>query len=121
MNKSATNHRGSFRNDIWSKAVAVLPEDDRLYIDFSNPDKLENIAKLHELAHISKRKCVEKRWKYKRSSGETVIFRDLFEKVIKWIDAFKLVGDNAVQYDPVHAALPWAGVRFVLEVSMTQN
>jgi hypothetical protein len=41
---------------------------------------------------------------------------DLFGKVIKWIDLFKQVRDTAVQYDPVHAALPWAGVRFLLQV-----
>jgi len=45
-----------------------------------------------------------------------VIFVDLFGKIIKWIDLFKQVGDVAVQYDPVHAALPWAGVRFLLQV-----
>jgi hypothetical protein len=59
---------------------------------------------------------MEKRWRYIRKTGETVILRDLFDKVIKWIDLFKQVGDVAVQYDPAHAALPWAGVRFVLQV-----
>lgn len=34
----------------------------------------------------------------------------------RWIDHFKEVVDVAVQYDPVHAALPWAGVRFLLQV-----
>jgi hypothetical protein len=29
---------------------------------------------------------------------------------------FKQVGDVAVQYDPAHAALPWAGIRFLLQV-----
>lgn len=41
---------------------------------------------------------------------------DLFRKIVKWIDLFKQVGDTVVQYDPVHAALPWAGVRFLLQV-----
>ena len=27
-----------------------------------------------------------------------------------------IVGDMAVQYDPVHAALPWALIRFLLKV-----
>ncbi|GLA12779.1 hypothetical protein AnigIFM62618_008735 [Aspergillus niger] len=29
------------------------------------------------------------------------------------------VADAAVQYDPVHAALPWAGVRFLLQLTFT--
>ena len=29
---------------------------------------------------------------------------------------FKEIGDIAVQHDPVHASLPWADVRLLLEV-----
>ena len=43
--------------------------------------------------------------------------RDIFEKIIVWVDKFKALGDVAVQYDPAHASLPWAGVRFLLQVS----
>lgn len=41
---------------------------------------------------------------------------DLFGKIVKLVDLFQQVGDPAVQYDPVHAALPWAGVRCLLQV-----
>jgi hypothetical protein len=43
---------------------------------------------------------MDKRWRYTRKSGETIILRDLFEKVIKWTNVSKDVGDMAVQYDP---------------------
>lgn len=33
------------------------------------------------------------------------------------MEKFKGVGDVAVQYDPGHAALPWAAIRFLLQVS----
>jgi len=49
-------------------------------------------------------------------NDEDVILRDLFGKMAKWVNKFKEVGDVAVQYDPVHAALPWTGVRFLLQV-----
>jgi hypothetical protein len=62
---------------------------------------------------------MDKRWRYTRKTGETVILRDLFEKIIKWMNVFKEAGDMAAQYDPVHAALPWAGVRLLLQVSRT--
>ena len=32
------------------------------------------------------------------------------------MNKFKEVGDIAVQYDPGHAALPWAAIRFFLQV-----
>ena len=44
--------------------------------------------------------------------------RDVCEKTVKWIRLFVQVGDAAVQYDPTHAALPWAGVRFLLQIAI---
>lgn len=43
------------------------------------------------------------------------------EKIIIWLDKFKAVGDMAMQYDPAHASLAWAGVRFLLRVSLSSN
>ncbi|KAI5790570.1 hypothetical protein FPQ18DRAFT_277531, partial [Pyronema domesticum] len=39
-------------------------------------------------------------------------------KLLGWMDRFKEIGDIIVQFDPVHAALPWAGFRFLLKVCM---
>jgi len=36
---------------------------------------------------------------------------------VEWVKKFRDVGDVVVQYDPTHAALPWAGVRLLLQVS----
>ncbi len=74
---------------------------------------------LDHLCKVAKRKekeCAEKRWRFELH-GRKIIMRDVVHKVVKWLDLFKQVGDVAVQYDPGHAALPWAGVRFFLEVS----
>ncbi|RYP43836.1 hypothetical protein DL768_009643 [Monosporascus sp. mg162] len=105
-------------NDPWALAVAQLHDEDRRNIDFGRPDKLNALADLHALTEKSKQECIKKRWKYTRKSGETVILRDVFDKIVRWIDIFKQVGDVAVQYDPVHAALPWAGIRFVLQIAV---
>jgi ankyrin repeat domain-containing protein 50 len=59
--------------------------------------------------------CEEKRWKF-NINGRQIILRDVAEKVIVWINKFKEIGDVAVNFDPIHAALPWAGVRFLLQV-----
>jgi hypothetical protein len=37
---------------------------------------------------------------------------------MKWVIKFREVGDMAAQYDPAHAALPWAGVRVLLQVAI---
>ena len=44
------------------------------------------------------------------------MLRDVAEKIVHWVNKFKEIGDVAVNFDPVHASLPWAGVRFLLEV-----
>lgn len=44
--------------------------------------------------------------------------RDRAEKILEWVDKFKQVGDIAIQYDQAHAALPWAGIRFILQVCL---
>ena len=107
--------------DLWALAEAQLNDEDRRNINFSRPDKLELLADLHALTEKSKQECIKKRWKYTRKSGETVILRDVFDKIIRWIDIFKQVGDTVVQYDPVHTALPWAGIRFVLQVCVARS
>ena len=54
-------------------------------------------------------------WKVKFREEE-VVLRDFGMKVLRWVDKFKQIGDIVVQYDPAHAALPWAGFRFLLQV-----
>ena len=48
-----------------------------------------------------------------------VFVRDILERVAFWLDKLKSVGDVISSFDPVHLALPWAGVRFLLVVTCT--
>lgn len=68
-----------------------------------------------------KQRCMDKRWKYTKHNGDVVILRDVFEKMAGWVNKFKEVGDMAVQYDTAHAALPWAGIRLLLQVAINDT
>lgn len=103
-------------NDLWARAAEQLPDDVKRNINFSRPDHLNILAELHRDIESSKQEAINSRWKFTRKSGETVILRDVFEKIVRWIDVFKQGGDIVIQYDPAHAALPWAGIRFILQV-----
>ncbi|KAH7076544.1 hypothetical protein BKA63DRAFT_510284 [Paraphoma chrysanthemicola] len=105
-------------NDLWAEAAAQISEEDRRNINFSRDDRLQLLEELHAEAEISKQKSLERRWKFTRKSGETVILRDVFAKIVRWIDTFKQIGDVAVQYDPGHASLPWAAFRFILQLAV---
>ena len=50
--------------------------------------------------------------------GKTVNLSDIAEKVTLGLDRFKAVADVAVNADPVHIGLPWAGIRLLIEVYM---
>ena len=59
--------------------------------------------------------CEEKSYKF-RFQGKEIILRDIAEKIVHWLNKFKTLGDVVVNFDPIHASLPWAGVRFLLQV-----
>lgn len=108
-------------SDLWASALATLNVEDRQRIAFEGQDKLDVLTDLQTQSNAAKDKSLENRWRFRRpgrgGKDETVVLRDLFSKIVVWIDRFKQVGDIAVQYDPAHAALPWAGVRFLLIVN----
>ncbi|KAH8653142.1 hypothetical protein BGZ60DRAFT_533332 [Tricladium varicosporioides] len=107
--------------DLWATAAAQMSDEDRNNINFSYPDKLKILSDLLQDTEKSRQECIMKRWRYTRKSGETVIFVDLLGKIVKWIDLFKQIGDTAIQYNPIHAALPWAGVRFLLQIAINDS
>jgi hypothetical protein len=57
-----------------------------------------------------------RQWGFRRDSNNTIKVTDILAQITKWIERFVEVGDVAMQYDPGHAALPWAAVRFILKV-----
>jgi len=52
-----------------------------------------------------------------KGQGENSDTNRFVQKTVSVLNRFISVGDVAVSFDPVHAALPWAAVRFVLAVS----
>ena len=103
--------------DLWEAALNELSEEDRKLVAFEGQHRLDVLSDLGQLVSTARDTSINKRWRFHRpGSGQTVILRDLFSKIVVWIDRFKQIGDIVVQYDPVHAALPWAGVRFLLQV-----
>lgn len=107
--------------NLWQKALDTLDEDTKNYLDYQNAVKRDVLATLLRTAQEKKSLCLRKRWKFKKSNGQEVVLRDVVEKIIIWLDKFKAVGDMAMQYDPAHASLAWAGVRFLLRVSLSSN
>lgn len=79
---------------------------------------VETVNEALQAVQAKQRTCLQKRWTLKTNSGRRIIICDVLDKIAFWINKFKEVGDIAVQYEPTHASLPWAGVRFLLQVSI---
>ena len=104
--------------DLWDKAVQALKEKDKQNVDFQRDDRRAILVDVLGVVQKRKQTCIERRLKYKRSNGDSVHLYDVLGKIAKWVNKFKEVGDVAMQYDPGHAALPWAAIRFLLQVCL---
>lgn len=56
-----------------------------------------------------------------RKRGNPIILRELLSRIVSCVNQFKDVGDIITQYDPGHAALPWAAVRFILQAAVSEQ
>ncbi|KAK2038169.1 hypothetical protein LZ31DRAFT_132749 [Colletotrichum somersetense] len=104
-------------DDFWAAAIGSLGDDVRSEINFTQGSKQTSVDELLAATAKAKDSLDAKSWSFTRN-GKKVIVRDVLTKVAKWVHHFKEVGDIAVQYDPGHAALPWAGVRLLLNVAV---
>ena len=100
---------------LWDKAYDELPDELKQHLVV---DKLQTLKNVLGAAIDAKEANITKRLKLKWGDKEIDV-QETADRLVGWVTKFKEIGDIAVQYDPVHAALPWAGVRFILLVSST--
>jgi hypothetical protein len=105
--------------DLWQEALQRLSEKERaLILKHFSPGSTDTTSMVDALLTTAKDKrkvCEDKRWNF-QFKGHTVRLQDTADKVIIWLDKFEEVGDIAANVDPMHAGLPWAGIRFLLQV-----
>ena len=112
---------------LWGRAInsdALSPQERRTLADTGlGVDDRETASAVDDVRSIMDGILNKKKgefWKVK-FRGEEVVLRDVGLKILHWVDTFKQIGDIIVQYDPVHAALPWAGFRFLLQVCVSKQ
>ncbi|TGO55838.1 hypothetical protein BOTNAR_0236g00050 [Botryotinia narcissicola] len=107
----------------WHQAWESLKKEDKdeIKLDHTRTGYLDILQDIHNLATEKKEVCIQKAWKYKKNNGTTIIVRDLFEKILVWVNKVKDVGDVIVSYNPGHAALPWAAVRLLLTIAVEDS
>ena len=104
--------------DLWASAFAELgPEDqNQLQPEYLQQNQSALLQSLSSLLQDKQQLSHSKKWKYTNRKGEKIHLQDVFQKISLYVKKFVQVVDVAVQYDPGHAALSWAAVRFILQV-----
>ena len=105
--------------DFWAIAIEKVTDEDKAQLNVYRTDKIAVLDDILSLVREKQNVCLQKRWVLKKGSGETLVIRDLVDKIAVWVGKFIKVGDVAVQYDTTHAALPWAAVRFLLQMTLS--
>ena len=99
----------------WEKALQTLPQDVQSNLPMVGSSKSYILESLVIAVEEAQKTCNRRQWKIKRDDGRVIVVRDIMEKVLRAVQSFKEIGDVAVQFDPTHAALPWAGIRLLLQ------
>jgi hypothetical protein len=107
-------------SNYWQEAFRSLPAEER---ELFAPKATEPLGVLREVvlaAERARERATTKRWEIKLR-GRIVPLRSIAEKLIQWANDFKALGDTVMQYDPGHAAIPWAAIRFILQLITAES
>ena len=100
---------------LWETAFKELSERDRAAFPSPESNTHDHLEAALEATRNSRERCDREKWRFE-VRGKEINLRDRADKILDWVEKFKQVGDIVVQCDPVHAGLPWAGIRFLLQV-----
>lgn len=109
-------------SSLWALALSTLPEKDQRIFKLQNTSSTDTKQALNDILLALERhrdRCTRDKWTTISIGGKELIIRDVCAKIAAYVEKFMTVVDVAVQYDPVHAALPWAGVRFLLQLTFS--
>ncbi|KAI2636665.1 hypothetical protein GGS21DRAFT_39862 [Xylaria nigripes] len=103
--------------DLWEKAKDALSDNDKAWIrETTGGASMSVHGMLDEMISLAVKG--QRKWEASTTiqlDGHQFSLSDTASRTIVWLNKFKEIGDIIVQYDPVHAALPWAAARFILQ------
>ena len=105
--------------DLWLEALTQLSDEDQTILHVDAPDQREAAEAVLATAKAQETECKRKEWTFK-FKGKEIHIRQVLGNVMKWVQKFEKIVDFGVSLDKSgHSAMPWAIIKFVLEVSTT--
>ncbi|KAF8419355.1 hypothetical protein EV426DRAFT_538792, partial [Tirmania nivea] len=109
---------------LWNKAVndrKLSSQERKVLAEIgieTNMIKISSDLEMVVQGIVSEKKGKEWRINFR---GDDIVLRHVGLKILHWVNRFKEIGDIIVQFDPGHAALPWAGFRFLLKICLAKQ
>ncbi|KAH0362119.1 hypothetical protein KCU65_g8285, partial [Aureobasidium melanogenum] len=109
-------------HNLWQDAVEKLSETDKESLEIPKSGASSTAIIEDALARVrnSQDKVNRNLIQVTTEKGQKPL-RHYVDKFTKAAIQFREIGDTLVQYDPGHAALPWAGVRFLLNIAVNDS
>jgi NACHT domain len=104
---------------LLTQALKLLSDQDRARLrplfSSTNSDIGTVLEDCYTEVTQKQQKWRDKRWAF-TFAGRKVVLKEEVDKIASWLNRVKDIGDLVAGADPVHAGLPWAGVRTLLQV-----
>ncbi|KAM0412045.1 hypothetical protein ACHAPD_008700 [Fusarium lateritium] len=113
---------------LWVKSREGLPEDVKKWLDSVENDTKPGLTATEHINWLIN-ETEQKKTEFEKTRRLCVIettshrwdLSKYFDRMVRWLNKFKAIGDVASSFDPVHAALPWAAFRFVLQAIVAEK
>ncbi|ETS85593.1 hypothetical protein PFICI_03618 [Pestalotiopsis fici W106-1] len=106
---------------LWSEALSSLKSDLRESLLSVEGDRRATLEVVLFEARNKREIAMRKQWKITKKNGDIIILRDVFEKIIQWVDKFKAIGDTAMSAAPSYASIPWNVVCVLIKVTINES
>ncbi|EKJ71691.1 hypothetical protein FPSE_08137 [Fusarium pseudograminearum CS3096] len=115
-------------SSLWVKTREGLPENVKTWLEGIEDDAQSGSTATQQIDWLISR-TEQKKTELENArrpylleiKGNRWDLRKYFERMVHWLNKFKDIGDVASSFDPVHAALPWAAFRFVLQAIVAEK
>ncbi len=113
-------------NDLWGLAYQqISKEKTSLVTAYSHilsdatgiSDTKDVQEQIQAILALKREQILQKQWKL-QWGNKSIRVRTQIDRIVKLVGVFKDLGSSIAGLDPVHAGLPWAGICFLISVSL---
>ena len=111
-----------FSTSLWANAFARVQQDTGWQPPSEwSSEKLNLADQVKAVRQEAQDRADEAKFSERRIAGGSHTYRQVYDSVAKYAKEFQAVGDIVVQADPGYSALPWAVIRFAIQLASAES